>query len=73
MLFYKYVLCYVIFKYVYLYRILAVSAHIAQWAANETIKFTVFPFCKMTRENDDARRTKEQYFIKKFKLSLNST
>ena len=55
------------------YRILAATAHIEQCAANETIKFTVFPFYKMTHENDDARRAKEQYFIKKFKPSLNST
>ena len=55
------------------YRILAVSAHVAQCAANETIKFTFFPFYKMTHENEDARRRKEQYFTKKFIPSLNPT
>ena len=52
------------------YRILPVSAHIA---ANKTIKFTVFPFYKMSEKTDDARRSKEQYFIRQFKPSLNST
>ena len=41
--------------------------------ARPTIKFTVFPFYKMTHENDNARRAKEQYFIKKNSSLLNST
>ena len=53
------------------YRISLVSAHIAQCAANKTIKFTVLPFYNMSGENNDARRSKEQYFIRKFKPSLN--
>ena len=55
------------------YRILLVSPHIVQCAANKTIKFTVFPFYKMSGESDDVRRSKEQYFIRKFIPSLNST
>ena len=52
------------------YRILPVSAHIAQCAAKNIIKFTVFPFYKMSGESNDARRSKEQYFIRKFKPNL---
>ena len=55
------------------YPILPVSAPIAQCAANKTIKFTVFPFYKMSGESDNARRSKERYFKRKFKPSLNST
>ena len=40
------------------YRILPVSVHDAQCVANKTIKFTVFPFYKMSGENDDARSSK---------------
>ena len=53
------------------YRISLVSAHIAQCAANKTIKFTVLSFYQMSGENDDARGSKEQNFIRKFKPSLN--
>ena len=34
------------------YRILLASAHIPQCAQNKEIKFTVFPFYKMTTEDD---------------------
>ena len=54
------------------YRILPPSAHIAQCAQNKEIKFTVFLFYKMITEDDDTRRAKEKYFIKKFKPALNS-
>ena len=35
------------------------------------IKFTVFPFYKITTEDDDTCRAKEEYFIIKFKPDLN--
>ena len=54
------------------YRILPASAHIAQRAQNKEIKFTFFPFHKMTTEDYDTHRAKEEYFIKKFKPALNS-
>ena len=55
------------------YLVLPLSVYIAQCAANKTIKFTVFHFYKMSGQSDDTRRSKEQYFIRKFKPSLNST
>ena len=39
---------------------------------DKEIKFTVFPFFKMKVDDDDARKTKESYFIQKFKPLLNS-
>ena len=41
-------------------------------AQNKEIKFTDFPFYKKTTEDDDTQRSKEEYFIKKFKPTFNS-
>ena len=54
------------------YQILPVSAHIARCTKGKEIKFTVFPFYKMSVEDDYDRRAKEQYFIEKFKPTLNA-
>ena len=55
------------------YRILPTSGHIVQYAQNKEIKYSVFPFYKMTTADDYTRRAKEEYFIKKFKPALNSS
>ena len=54
------------------YQILPVSAHTARCAKGKEMKFTVFPFYKMSVEDDYDRRAKEQYFIEKFKPTLNA-
>ena len=54
------------------YRILPASSHIAQCAKHEEIKFTVFPFYQISVKDDDMRRVKEQYCMKKFEPALNS-
>ena len=47
--------------------------HTLRSACETKIKFTVFPFYKMTAEDNDTHRAKEEYFIKKFKPALNSS
>ena len=54
------------------YQILPVSAHIARYAKAKEMKFTVFPFYKMSVEDDYERRAKEQYFIENIKPTLNA-
>ena len=54
------------------YQILPVSEHIARCAEGKEMKFTVFPFYKMSVEDDYERRAKKQYFIEKFKPTLNA-
>ena len=54
------------------YTISPVSEHIARWAVDKEIKFTVFPFPKMNVDDNGARWTKGSYFIQKFKPLLNS-
>ena len=44
------------------YRILLASTHIAQCARNKETNFAVFPFDKMTTEDDYTRRAKEEFF-----------
>lgn len=51
-------------------RMLRVSEHIEKCAKTEPY-FTVFPFYKLSCEDVLYRREKEQYFIRKFKPSLN--
>ena len=51
------------------YAILKVSKHLLSCSQG---KFHMYPFYKMTTENIDQRKTKESYFIKKYKPELNS-
>ena len=51
---------------------LPVSAHIVRCAKGKAMKFTVFPFYKMSVEDNYERRAKEQYFVEKFKPTLNA-
>ena len=50
-------------------RKIAVSGHIAQCGQG---KFTVSPFYKMDTDSQDLRRSKEHYFINKYKPKLNA-
>lgn len=54
------------------YRKIAVSKHIAECAANQQIKFRVFPFYKVMQNDKTFRDVKEQSFIRTFKPALNS-
>ena len=51
-------------------RVLHVSEHISTCSKTEPY-FSVFPFYKLSNDNVTYRREKEQYFIEKFKPSLN--
>ena len=55
------------------YRVLQVSEHIATCAAGLQPQFKIFPFYKAVNMTDKEREVKEQYFIREFKPSLNST
>ena len=54
------------------YRILPVSKHISECAANLDPPFKVFPFYKVINMSEIERETKEQYFITKLRPKLNS-
>ena len=51
------------------YRILGVSKHLKECGRGH---FTVVPFYVLKNPDDDFRKTKELYFIKKFKPLLNT-
>ena len=54
------------------YQILPVGAHIVRCPKGEEMKFTVFPFHKISADDDCDTRAKEQYYIEKFKPTLNA-
>ena len=51
------------------YAVLKVSKHLLSCSKG---KFHIYPFYKMTTENTESRKTKENYFIQKYKPQLNS-
>lgn len=53
-------------------RMIQVSGHIDTCAHTINPKYYIFPFYKMHIENSIIRKTKELYFIRKFKPQLNS-
>ena len=54
------------------YRNLKVSKHIYNCAKNICPMFTICPFYKLQNQDETFRKEKEDYFIQKFKPSLNS-
>ena len=54
------------------YRNLKVSKHIYNCAKNISPMFTICPFYKLQNQDETFRKEKEDYFIQKFKPSLNS-
>lgn len=53
------------------YNVLNMSRHIAECAKERSIKFYIFPFYQVVGTNEE-RLAKENYFIHKFKPTLNS-
>ena len=47
------------------------SEHLENCARNHEHKFSVIPFYKIKRSDEDSRKTMESFFISKFKPELN--